>query len=264
VTIAEETRIDDVRFDGAFELGFKSQKTTAKVCCAAYGKRSNLDIKWKRSFSANANKRLNNYVGVKYHIQTDWPKNIIGLHNFSNGYCGISKIEENNYCLCFMTKADNLRKSFNNIDQLQNEILCRNPHLSKIFSNSDFSSEFPVTISQISFQKKTQVENHVLMIGDAGGMITPLCGNGMSIALHTAKIAAALADDFLCGRISRDQLENFYKSQWTHHFSKRLRSGRILQQFFGSDRLSNLFVSTFRKFPFLSKPIIKMTHGKPF
>ena len=57
--------------------------------------------------------------------------------------------------------------------------------------------EEPVTIAQISFAKKTQIENHVLCIGDAAGMITPLCGNGMSMALHGSKIAAEAITTFL-------------------------------------------------------------------
>jgi len=102
------------------------------------------------------------------------------------------------------------------------------------------------------------------MLGDAAGMITPLCGNGMSIALHTAKISAVLIDKFLSGKISRDEIEGSYQMQWKHHFGRRLRTGRRLQRFFGSRLLSNAFVQTFKMFPFLAKPVVKMTHGKPF
>ena len=65
----------------------------------------------------------------------------------------------------------------------------KNPFLEKIFTESNFLFSEPATISQISFDKKSQVEHHILMIGDAAGMITPLCGNGMSMAFHSAKIA---------------------------------------------------------------------------
>ena len=64
----------------------------------------------------------------------------------------------------------------------------------------------PVTISQISFDKKNLVEDHVLMIGDAAGMITPLCGNGMSMALHASKIAAEQINNFLENKISRERI----------------------------------------------------------
>jgi menaquinone-9 beta-reductase len=264
VHLFEETKVDSVVFDESFHVSFHSKKINAKICCAAFGKRSNLDIKWKRNFLEAADKRLDNYIGVKYHVKADWEANVIGLHNFKNGYCGISKIEEDKYCLCYMTKANNLKACNNNIEQLEESVLYRNPHLRNIFLNVEKCYSLPVTISQINFNRKTQVENHVLMLGDSAGMITPLCGNGMSIALHTSKIAVELIQDFLQNKISRGQLEDLYKKQWAYHFSKRLYTGRMLQGFFGSNHLSNLFVGTFKSFPFLAKPVIKMTHGKPF
>ncbi len=95
-------------------------------------------------------------------------------------------------------------------------------------------------------------------------MITPLCGNGMSMAMHSAKILAVLLESFLSNRISRGELENAYRQQWDHHFSKRLHSGRMLQHFFGGKFLSNLLVATLKTLPFLATPLIKMTHGKEF
>jgi menaquinone-9 beta-reductase len=264
VHLFEETKVGNVVFDEGFDISFHSKKIRAKICLAAYGKRSNLDIRWKRSFLEDADKRLDNYVGIKYHIKTDWQTNVIGLHNFQNGYCGISKIEDNKYCLCYMTNAENLKMCDNNIEQLEETVLFRNTHLKKIFLNSEKCYSSPVTISQINFDKKTQVENHLLMLGDSAGMIAPLCGNGMSIALHTSKIASALTHDFLQNKTSRSQLEDLYKKRWSHQFAKRLQTGRTLQRFFGSEQLSNLFVGTFNSFPFLAKPVIKMTHGKPF
>jgi hypothetical protein len=47
-------------------------------------------------------------------------------------------------------------------------------------------------------------------------------------------------------------------------FSKRITMGRLLQSFFGSVLLSNLFVTGFKAFPFLAKGIIRQTHGKVF
>jgi menaquinone-9 beta-reductase len=262
--VMEETKIDQVTFEGMFRFQVKTKTVQSKVCCAAYGKRSNLDIKWGREFLKAANKRLDNYVGIKYHIKTDWEENVIGLHNFENGYCGISRIENGEYCLCYMTKAENLKKCSNDIKQLEETILWKNEHLKTIFQNSQKCESFPVTISQINFNKKTQVENHVLMLGDSAGMITPLCGNGMSIALHTGKIASEVINGFLFGKITREEMEEKYRAQWSAHFARRLSTGRKLQHFFGSEHLSNLFVSAFKAIPFLSKPVIKMTHGKAF
>ena len=108
------------------------------------------------------------------------------------------------------------------------------------------------------------MEKNVLMIGDAAGMITPLCGNGMSIALHGSKIAAFCIDLFLKKERSRQEMEWIYERLWKKEFSKRVVLGRRLQSFFGSELLSTLFVTMFQSFPFLAKQVIAKTHGTPF
>ena len=121
-----------------------------------------------------------------------------------------------------------------------------------------------LTISQISFDKKTQVENHVLMSGDAAGMITPLCGNGMSMALHASKIAAGQINLFLSGRISRLEMEEQYSREWNQQFSRRLKMGRRIQRLFGNKWLTNSFISLVRPFPKIINYLVRQTHGKPF
>ena len=49
------------------------------------------------------------------------------------------------------------------------------------------------------------------MVGDAAGMITPLCGNGMSMALHASKIAATQINLFLsAGREQGQTQQNIF------------------------------------------------------
>ncbi|MEI9943735.1 MAG: lycopene cyclase family protein [Chitinophagaceae bacterium] len=265
VIVEENTKVNDITFnDTEFTVAASQNNYTAKVVCGSYGKRSNMDIKWKRQFATASRNKLNNYIGVKYHVRTDFADNTIALHNFKNGYCGISKIEGDKYCLCYLTTADNLKKSQGLIHVMERTILSRNPYLKKILTESQILFESPVTISQISFDKKTQVENHVLMIGDAAGMITPLCGNGMSMALHASKLAAAQIHSFLQGNISRDEMEKKYTLLWQQQFAKRLRMGRRIQRLFGRSWVTNLFIATIKHFPGAVNYLIRQTHGKPF
>ena len=94
VHVVDQTKVDDVTFEKEFIISFQSKKISSRICLAAWGKRSNIDIKWKRDFLKTSNKRLDNYIAVKYHMKTYGEENVIGLHNFKDGYCGISKIEE--------------------------------------------------------------------------------------------------------------------------------------------------------------------------
>lgn len=265
VTVLQETKVTDIQFsNNLFTIQTTAGTFTAKTAAACFGKRSNLDVKWKRSFIVQKPNKLNNYIGVKYHIRYSHPVDTIALHNFENGYCGISKIEDDRYCLCYLTTAGNLQKSDNSIQQMEKEILYANPHLQQIFTQAEFLYEAPVTISQISFEQKQQVEDHLLMIGDAAGMITPLCGNGMSMALHGSKLAFQQINLFLQQHITRAQMENAYSRNWQQQFAKRVRTGRLIQRLFGKSVVTNMFVQLVKTLPFVAKPLIRLTHGRSY
>jgi menaquinone-9 beta-reductase len=264
-TIAEGVKVNDVIFKGgAFDVHCSAFNIQAKVVAGSFGKRSNLDIKWKRPFTEQKPNKLNNYIAVKYHIKTDFPIDTIALHNFSCGYCGISRVENDTYCLCYLTTAGNLKKSGNDIDAMEKNILYENPFLKKIFTTAEFLWKEPVTIAQVSFDKKDRVENHVLMTGDAAGMITPLCGNGMSMAMHAGKIACEWIMQFLNGEISRQQMEQSYSGQWNALFAKRLKTGRFIQRMFGKSWTTNIFICLVKPFPKIISWLIRQTHGEPF
>ena len=265
VKICEGTKINGVYMsENTFTLKYNGGELSAAVVAAGYGKKSNLDVKWNRNFILNKATKLNNYIGVKYHIKTDFPVDTIALHNFENGYCGISKIEDDTFCLCYLTTAKNLKANGGSIKEMEENVLFKNPFLQRIFTQSTFLFTSPVTISQISFDKKSQIENNVLMIGDAAGMVTPLCGNGMSMAMHSAKIAAIHADNFLQKKISRKEMETAFTNEWNKLFSSRLKWGRIIQKFFGKSKVTNVFISSIKHFPWLVNRIIKSTHGQEF
>jgi flavin-dependent dehydrogenase len=265
VILAEGTKVADVVYrNNSFMIFSSGGETEATVAAGAFGKRSNLDVKWKRHFTQVKPNKLNHYLAVKYHIRTSFPEDLIALHNFENGYCGISGIEDGKYCLCYLTKGENIKKNDNNIRLMEEVVLMKNPFLRKIFSEAEFLYEAPLTISRISFNKKSQVENHVLMIGDAAGMITPLCGNGMSMALHGSKLAFEEINQFLQKKTSRFELETQYTQQWERYFGNRLQTGRLIQRFFGDDTLSNFLLTSIKPFPKFITYLIRQTHGQPF
>jgi flavin-dependent dehydrogenase len=265
VEVKEACKVTDVKFDGGqFDIHTGKGTFSSLSCCGTYGKKANLDVKWKRYFTLNNSRRLNQFTGIKYHIETSFPGDTIALHNFKNGYCGISKIEGNRYCLCYLTHTDNLKSSNQSIEKMETDILSVNPHLKAILNNSKKIFTSPVSISQISFLKKTQVEDHVLLLGDAAGMIAPLCGNGMSMALHASSIAAEQVHLFLTRHISRQELETRYIKKWNAQFAQRLMYGRTIQFFFGKEWLTNLFIRLMKRMPGLTNWLIRQTHGKPF
>lgn len=242
----------------SFEIKTQSNlRFQAKVVLGSFGKNSKMDKVLDRDFTHQKSP----YVGVKYHIRTNFPQDLIALHNFRDGYCGISAIEDDKYCLCYLTTRDNVRKH-GNIANMEHEVLWKNPHLKRIFNESEFLYEKPEVINEFSFSPKKTVENHILMVGDAAGLITPLCGNGMAIAIHSGKIAAELTTDFLNKKINRQELEHSYQKIWKDEFSARLWVGRTVQRLFGDEWLSELALSSFSLAKPLLRFVISKTHGK--
>ena len=264
VSVFENCKAEEVNFGNkVFNIKTNTGNFNAKVCCGSWGKRSNFDVKWKRAFTGKTSSRLNNYVGIKYHVKMNFEDDVIALHNFKDGYCGISKIEDDKYCVCYLTKASNIKKA-GSIKKAEEQILYQNPHLKNAFENMEHCYDAPLSISQISFSKKNAVENNVLMVGDAAGMITPLCGNGMSMAMHGSKIAAAEISAFLNNSVSRREMENNYSKNWKNNFETRVATGKLVQYLFGRTAATNLLVNFMNKSRFLTKKLINLTHGKSF
>ena len=123
--------------------------------------------------------------------------------------------------------------------------------------------EQPLSIRQISFETKKPVENHIIMCGDAAGMIHPLCGNGMSMAIQSAQIASKLILNYSNGKIeSRKELEKRYISEWNKQFKWRLQAGHFIAMLFRKDKIASFLLSILKKMPFFLPIIIKQTHGK--
>jgi len=260
VEILQET-VTDIEFLNDEFIVYTSLRSIfkSKVVIGAYGKRSGIDVKLHRDFI----RKKSPYLAVKTHVKGDFPNDLVALHNFNGGYCGASKVEDDSINLCYITEYKAFKK-FKNISEFQEKVIYQNRNLKSIFENSRQVFKSPLTISQISFASKQPVENHILMCGDTAGLIHPLCGNGMSMAIRSAQIASQLIIKyFQSGNLSRESLEKTYERSWNKAFRSRLRVGRIIASLFRKDQMSEIIIVILKWFPGLLPLIIGYTHGKP-
>ncbi|MBC2843944.1 NAD(P)/FAD-dependent oxidoreductase [Winogradskyella flava] len=260
VLVTQDSVVDVTFEDDQFHIQTKSnQRFTSKITVGAFGKRSSLDVKFQRRFIA----KKSPYLGVKIHVSGNFPEDKVALHNFKGGYCGVSKVENNHINLCYITNYDAFKR-YKDIETFQEEVLFKNSALKNMFQKSNPEFVKPLTISQISFETKNPIENHMIMCGDSAGMIHPLCGNGMGMAIRSAQLASELIIDYLQKEIkTRVELERKYSKSWNKAFSFRLKVGRTIAYLFRQDWLAPKLLVTLRKLPFLVPLIITMTHGKP-
>ena len=230
-----------------------------KVMVGAHGKRSIIDKSLQRNFIL----RKSHWLGIKAHYEYDFPENKVALHTFDGGYCGLSKTETGAVNACYLVRYQSFKK-IGNIDRFQKEVLSANPHLKTFFTNAKPIFKEPNVISQISFEEKQPVEHHVFMIGDSAGLIHPLCGNGIAMAIHSAKL---FVDTYLehrkNGSLDFIELEETYTKKWNTTFQKRLITGRRIQRLFLSSTFTENLLTIGKIFPFLIPQIIKKTHGNP-
>lgn len=259
VKIIQDTVVDISFVKDEFTVFTKNEKNfKASIVIGAYGKRSNIDVQLNRDFIKNESP----YLAVKTHHKGNFPENLVALHNFRGGYCGVSKVENEHINLCYITNYKAFKK-YKNIDDFQKNVLYKNTYLKEIFENTVPVFEKPLTISQVSFSSKKPVENHIIMCGDTAGMIHPLCGNGMSMAIHSAKISSELIVGYLRGEISRKNLEKTYEKKWNSEFKIRLKTGHVIARLFRMQTFSELMLYGLQTFPSLLPKIIKKTHGNP-
>ncbi len=244
----------------SFEITLSSkEKYISKVAIGAFGKRSNLDKKLNRRFI----QQKSSWLGVKCHYEfEDFPSNLVALHNFYGGYGGLSKTEDGSINFCYLTNFKSFKK-FNSIEAFNANTVSKNPFLHEFLTNAKPKFKKPLSIAQISFEKKNAVENHMLMCGDSAGLIHPLCGNGMAMAIHSAKIASDCIISYFNERHSRKVLEETYDLLWRKEFNSRLRMGRGIQKVLLSNSISETAIATIARSEKILQSMIKRTHGNP-
>ncbi|MHA6280450.1 NAD(P)/FAD-dependent oxidoreductase [Salinimicrobium sp. CAU 1759] len=242
-----------------FKVTTSEGEYAADFVLGSFGKRSLLDKNLRRKFF----KEPAPWVAVKNHyLLKDFPDDLVALHNFKGGYCGISRTESGTVNVCYLATYDSF-KEYKDLEKFNEKVLRKNPFLNDILADASPVFEQPLTIAQISFSKKEAVEDHVLMLGDAAGLIHPLCGNGMAIAIHSAKIASEEILRHLERKNTREEMEVAYKERWEKIFSKRFTTAAWLQKILLRENLAEVSQALISTVPFLLPKIIEQTHGEP-
>jgi flavin-dependent dehydrogenase len=241
-----------------YSVRSRTHDVSAKLVLGCFGKRSNLDQLLNRDFIHQPA----HWVGIKAHYShPNFPRNKVELHNFEGGYCGLSLTETNHVNLCYLAKYNSFKK-YKNVDEFNAKVLSKNPHLAKFFAESNLVFEKHLAIAQVSFEPKKAVEQNMLMLGDAAGLIHPLCGNGMAMAIHSAKIASEEVLDFQKHQSKSLLFEN-YTQKWKTNFESRMKFGRLFQKILMHQKLTHIGMTLGSKMPFLVQKMIAKTHGNP-
>ena len=247
--------------EGGLDEGFAVRTSegvfAARVVLGAYGKRGVLDRKLGRPFFQEKTP----FVAFKAHYEgLDLP-GTIELHAFPGGYCGLSRIEGGRVNACWIAHEGALKASGGRPEGMIGGVMSANAALAGRFRQMERVSPSLLAVSQVSFAPKAPFDGDVCMVGDTAGMIAPLCGDGMAMALSGAELAAPYAARFLRGDLPADAFRQHYARRWKRTFRPRLRLGRLLHHAALRPTAAGLAVHACHALPGLGQWVIRRTRG---
>lgn len=228
-----------------------------RLVLGAFGKRSPLDRVLNREFI----QQRSPWIAYKGHFTGVDIGDAIELHSFPNGYCGLSQIETGEINVCWIAHERVMKEPTHKGLNIP-ESLAMNPILADRFHHMQRVSTALQGLSQITFALKGNFHSDICMIGDTAGMITPLCGDGMAMALRSAEIVVPFASEFLEDKLSAIAFKTQYAIAWQREFQTRLQLGRMMHNCFVQPALANMGVNLCNMFPILGKWVIGATRGK--
>ena len=263
IEVVHGLQIRDI--DGDFEHGFHlrgrgsqgEQEFKTRLVVGAFGKQSLLHRKL-RDTDSQAPASL---MALKLYAAGGHLPGHIELHVFPGGYAGICEVEDGRTTLCLLTETAAFRRAGASGDRFGAEVMAQNPLLGERLSalRPSWSSSF--AIANLAFGSRSLTARDVLMVGDAAASISPLCGDGMSMALRAAELLAPLADRFLRGDWHSSEMVRTYQQHWRKEFSRRLWIGRGLQKIFLTPSWGPATMGLLRLFPKLGQRLIDWTRG---
>lgn len=240
-----------------FVVDVDGRQVKSRLVIGAFGRSSALDRKLDRAHLA----KTTPWVGFKAHFEGLRLPHRIELHAFAGGYCGLSHVEEGRVNVCWITHRDALKAAGGKPQDMIDHTFRTNPALAARCAVLRPAWDSFLAVSQISFKSRNPFEQDVCMIGDAAGMIAPLCGDGMAMALRSAELASAFSDGFLRSERREDAFRHAYTSAWKKEFGLRMRLGRYLHRAYTNAYAAQYGILLCSAFPALGRWFIRATRG---
>ena len=197
----------------------------ARVVVGAWGRWGRFDQQLQRTFVRD---RSHRNFGFKRHYRAGggWrvPGGAIELYSFDRGYLGVSEIEDGQTNICGLVHASRLAGHKGRWESFVEEIRRQEPELEKMYSRYEPAQDGFLSSDPVIFRARSAVENGIFMIGDASGVIDPLTGSGMAMAIQSALLVAPFVLKTLMGRGAESERD--YRRRHHDFFASRIRWSR--------------------------------------
>jgi flavin-dependent dehydrogenase len=216
------TRVTSTQVD--IERDGEKATVSAKAIVGAWGRWGRFDTQLGRGFIRD--QRHRNF-GFKRHYRSRDSSvlDTIELYSFRRGYLGVSPVEGGITNICGLVHSTRLSGLRGKWDAFVSSIRAEEKPLERLYAAHEPAQDQFLSSEPVIFRARSAVERGIVMIGDASGVIDPLTGNGMAMAIQSALLAAPTVASLLV-TADRRTAEDAYRAAHHQFFASRIRWSR--------------------------------------
>ncbi|MWV42399.1 NAD(P)/FAD-dependent oxidoreductase [Paenibacillus sp. HJL G12] len=204
-------------------------------------------------------KRRRAYIGFKAHFTGIGLDQTVELYFVRGGYVGISPVENGRANIAALLPLDWARGKGSSVSELLLSAAAENAKLWNRLQDGILIPDTQVSAAPVYLSGKPSAWSIIPQVGDAGAMIPPLFGDGMSAALRSARICASYGDQFLRGDRSMESWKDAYLLDMSREYDAILRWGHLLQALGSMPVIPRLWTAGTKVFPQLAEYMVQAT-----
>jgi flavin-dependent dehydrogenase len=247
VQALQQSVVQRVEGNGPFTVYATDGLYSARTVINASGRWSNLAASSQRADSGPK------WIGIKAHFAEPAPVQSVDLYFFSAGYCGVQPVSDSEINVCAMVRAD-IASTLPKVFECEPRLLERSRHWSQIGES--------VSTSPLIFREPSPVSENTMFAGDTAGFIDPFVGDGISMALHSGRMAATALRSFLGGNVTLEAAAQEYATEYKQKLLPAFRNAARTRRIVSAPPFLRRAALTLMSFPGISELVVKQTRAR--
>jgi menaquinone-9 beta-reductase len=257
VEVREGARVTHLRFEGTrvtgveLENGRGPEELGARLVVGADGRHSRVarslellhEHPWLRKFSVRG--YWEGMQGLSEHGE---------MHVAAGAYCGIAPLSATRANVAFVLGRLDIRRAGGDVERFYRDTIAgRWPRLADRLARARLLAP-PKAVGPLALVAKRVSAPGAMLVGDAAGFYDPFTGEGITLALRTAEMAAEEADRAL--RAGRTDDLRSYDRRRDEATRDKFRLNRLLQGVVAFPEVSNFVARRLARRPDLARQLV--------
>jgi len=132
------------------------------------------------------------WIGAKAHFAGIPSLDRVEMYFFRGGYCGLAPVEDGECNACCLMRRERVREKGTKGFEDFAAWLVQAAHLPQLETRLRAADQISPVVSTapVHLARRQAVQSGAIMVGDASGFLDPFTGEGISMALHSGRLAA--------------------------------------------------------------------------